>query len=78
MLYSLDPALNPQLLPLLKVRTALNMLGPLLNPAHAAYGLVGTYSTDILELMAGALLVRKLGYLLAPFSPPENFLDTLH
>ncbi|KAG1666023.1 hypothetical protein FOA52_010933 [Chlamydomonas sp. UWO 241] len=43
----------------LKVRTALNMLGPLLNPAHAAYGLVGTYSTDISELMAGSLL--KLG-----------------
>ena len=43
----------------LKVRTALNMLGPLLNPAHAAYGLVGTYSTDISELMAGSLLVRR-------------------
>ena len=42
----------------LQVRTALNMLGPLLNPAHAAYGLVGTYSTDISELMAGSLLVR--------------------
>jgi anthranilate phosphoribosyltransferase len=41
----------------LKVRTALNMLGPLLNPAHAAYGLVGTYSMDISELMAGSLLV---------------------
>jgi len=40
----------------LKVRTALNMLGPLLNPAHAEYGLVGTYSTDISELMAGSLL----------------------
>lgn len=40
----------------LKVRTALNMLGPLLNPAHAAYGLVGTYSPSISELMAGTLL----------------------
>ncbi|MEW5310066.1 MAG: hypothetical protein WDW38_001898 [Sanguina aurantia] len=44
------------------VRTALNMLGPLLNPAHAAYGLVGVYDTSISELMAGSLLamgVRK-------------------
>ncbi|MEW5303560.1 MAG: hypothetical protein WDW36_006240 [Sanguina aurantia] len=40
----------------LKVRTALNMLGPLLNPAHAAYGLVGVYDTSISELMAGSLL----------------------
>jgi anthranilate phosphoribosyltransferase len=39
-----------------QVRTALNILGPLLNPAHAAYGLVGVYSTDISELMAGALM----------------------
>ncbi|GFR41338.1 hypothetical protein Agub_g2023 [Astrephomene gubernaculifera] len=46
----------------LKVRTALNMLGPLLNPAHAAYGLVGVYDTSISELMAGSLMrmgVRK-------------------
>jgi len=40
----------------LKVRTAFNILGPLLNPASAAYGLVGVYSTDISELMAGALM----------------------
>ncbi len=40
-----------------QVRTALNMLGPLLNPADAEYGLVGVYSTDISELMANALLV---------------------
>lgn len=38
------------------MRTALNILGPLLNPAHAAYGLVGVYSPDISELMGGALL----------------------
>ncbi|KAG2498022.1 hypothetical protein HYH03_004280 [Edaphochlamys debaryana] len=46
----------------LKVRTALNMLGPLLNPANASYGLVGVYDTSISELMAGSLLrmgVRK-------------------
>lgn len=40
----------------LKVRTVLNMLGPLLNPAEAEYGLVGVYSTDISELMATSLL----------------------
>ncbi len=34
------------------------MLGPLLNPAHAAYGLVGVYSPSISHLMADALLVR--------------------
>jgi anthranilate phosphoribosyltransferase len=39
----------------LKVRTAFNMLGPMLNPADAAYGLVGVYSTSISELMARAL-----------------------
>jgi hypothetical protein len=43
------------------VRTAFNMLGPLLNPADAAYGLVGVYDTSISELMGGALLVRGGG-----------------
>lgn len=47
-------------LPCHQVRTALNMLGPLLNPAHAAYGLVGVYDTSISELMAGSLLVGFL------------------
>jgi anthranilate phosphoribosyltransferase len=40
----------------LKVRTAFNMLGPMLNPADAAYGLVGVYSTSISHLMADALI----------------------
>ncbi|GBF92438.1 anthranilate phosphoribosyltransferase [Raphidocelis subcapitata] len=40
----------------LKVRTAFNMLGPLLNPAGAEYGLVGVYDTSISQLMADALL----------------------
>lgn len=39
----------------LKVRTAFNMLGPMLNPADAAYGLIGVYSTSISNLMADAL-----------------------
>jgi anthranilate phosphoribosyltransferase len=43
----------------LKVRTAFNMLGPLLNPARAAYGLVGVYSMDIAPLMAETL--QRLG-----------------
>lgn len=43
----------------LQVRTTLNMLGPLLNPAGAAYGLIGVYSPDISMLMAEAL--QQLG-----------------
>ena len=39
----------------LKVRTAFNMLGPMLNPADAAYGLIGVYSTSVSNLMADAL-----------------------
>eukprot|EP00890_Picochlorum_soloecismus_P001796 jgi/Picsp_1/2617/NSC_00847-R1_anthranilate phosphoribosyltransferase len=38
----------------LGVRTAFNMLGPLLNPAHAKYALLGVYSTSISHLMADA------------------------
>ena len=41
----------------LKVRTAFNLLGPMLNPADAAYGLVGVYSTAVSHLMADALQV---------------------
>ena len=39
----------------LRVRTAFNMLGPLLNPAEAAYALVGVYSPSVSHLMADAL-----------------------
>lgn len=39
----------------LRVRTVMNMLGPLLNPAHAGAALVGVYSPDVAPLMAGAL-----------------------
>lgn len=41
----------------LKIRTVFNLLGPLLNPAHAAYGLVGVYSPSISHVMADALQV---------------------
>jgi Glycosyl transferase family, a/b domain len=41
------------------VRTAFNILGPMLNPASAAYGLVGVYSKDIAPLMGSAL--QRLG-----------------
>lgn len=40
----------------LKIRTAFNMLGPMLNPAHASYGLIGVYSTSISNLMGDALM----------------------
>lgn len=43
----------------LKVRTAFNILGPLLNPADAAYGLIGVYSPAISGLMASTL--QRLG-----------------
>lgn len=43
----------------LKVRTAFNILGPLLNPAGAAYGLIGVYSPAISGLMAATL--QRLG-----------------
>uniref|UniRef100_A0A1D2A5Q7 anthranilate phosphoribosyltransferase n=2 Tax=Auxenochlorella protothecoides TaxID=3075 RepID=A0A1D2A5Q7_AUXPR len=43
----------------LKIRTVFNLLGPLLNPAHAAYGLVGVYSPSISHVMADAL--QRLG-----------------
>jgi anthranilate phosphoribosyltransferase len=52
----IDYSVGTCLLCALQVRTAFNILGPLLNPAAAAYGLVGVYSTDISELMAGALM----------------------
>jgi len=46
----------------LGVRTAFNILGPLLNPARAGRALVGVYDPSASELMAGALArlgVRK-------------------
>lgn len=39
----------------LRVRTAFNLLGPMLNPADAQYGLIGVYSTSVSHLMADAL-----------------------
>lgn len=43
----------------LQVRTTLNMLGPLLNPAGAVYGLIGVYSPSISMLMAESM--QQLG-----------------
>lgn len=43
----------------LRVRTAFNLLGPMLNPADAQYGLVGVYSTSVSHLMADTL--QRLG-----------------
>ncbi|MDQ6950796.1 MAG: anthranilate phosphoribosyltransferase [Mariprofundales bacterium] len=39
----------------LGVRTIFNLLGPLTNPAHAPFQIIGVYSHDKLELIAGAL-----------------------
>lgn len=43
----------------LRVRTSFNLLGPMLNPAQASFGLIGVYSPDISDLMADAL--QRLG-----------------
>jgi len=43
----------------LKVRTAFNLLGPMLNPASSKYALVGVYTPELQPLMADALM--KLG-----------------
>ena len=51
------PALK-DLLPIrkaLKVRTVFNILGPLLNPANAAFLLLGVYTTDLLDIYAEAI-----------------------
>jgi len=40
----------------LKIRTAFNFLGPMLNPANAKYALVGVYDTSVSKKMADALL----------------------
>lgn len=42
-----------------QVRTAFNILGPMLNPARASYALVGVYDPAISPLMAAAL--QRLG-----------------
>ena len=44
---------------LLKTRTIFNILGPLTNPAHPDYALIGVYSPDLLETVAQTL--RLLG-----------------
>jgi anthranilate phosphoribosyltransferase len=41
----------------LSIRTAFNVLGPMLNPAGAKYGLVGVWNTDLARLMAESLKV---------------------
>ena len=41
----------------LRIRTAFNLLGPLLNPARPPFGLIGIYSPSIAPLMAAALQV---------------------
>lgn len=56
-----DHAPPPPSLPPPQVRTAANMLGPLLNPALAEYGLVGVFSPHISHLMAESLLVKGGG-----------------
>ena len=51
----------------LRIRTAFNLLGPLLNPARPPFGLIGIYSPSIAPLMAAALQVCPA----APPPPPS-------
>ena len=54
----------------LGVRTAFNLLGPLLNPARARHARVGVYSPSIAPLMAAALVVHSAGLdELTPMAP---------
>ena len=41
------------------MRTAFNILGPMLNPAMAPYALVGVYTPSLMGLMGSAL--QRLG-----------------
>jgi anthranilate phosphoribosyltransferase len=41
----------------LKVRTAFNLLGPMLNPASSKYALVGVYTPELMPLMADSLML---------------------
>ncbi|CAI6003689.1 unnamed protein product, partial [Closterium sp. NIES-64] len=43
----------------LKVRTAFNLLGPMLNPSFAPYALVGVFNPETVDLMARSL--QRLG-----------------
>ena len=40
---------------ILKVRTAFNIMGPLLNPASTKYSLIGVYSPALSPLLASTL-----------------------
>ncbi|XPE70019.1 hypothetical protein ACNKHP_01500 [Shigella boydii] len=44
----------------LKTRTLLDVLGPLINPAHPPLALIGVYSPELVLPIAGSL--RVLGY----------------
>ena len=67
----------------LKVRTAFNILGPMLNPAKVPYALVGVYSREVQKLMADslvalgfekALVVNSMGIdELTPAGPADVF-----
>ena len=59
----------------LKIRTIFNLLGPLLNPAHVRYLLLGVYTDCLLPLYADALLQADVKHALVVHG---NGLDELN
>ncbi len=59
----------------LAVPTMFNMMGPLLNPGRAKHQLLGTYSKQLAELMAGAL--KDLGSIRAWVVSGDDGLDEI-
>lgn len=59
----------------LKMRTFFNIMGPLLNPARVKRQVIGAYSTDAAEMMAG--IVSRLGMDLAFVVHSDDGLDEL-
>jgi len=59
----------------LKMRTFFNIMGPLLNPARVKRQVIGAYSTDAADMMAG--IVSRLGMDLAFVVHSDDGLDEL-
>lgn len=56
----------------LKIKTAFNILGPMLNPSRAPYSIVGVYHENLVSLTPFHYLVMKLPCLLYAHSPSSH------